>query len=141
MNIMKEIHIYTDGGSRGNPGLAASAFIVVIKDGEKEKVIRKMSKGIGKATNNQAEYKAMIMALQWAVSRDFRDLVLHSDSELMIKQIRGEYSVRSPNVKDLHRKVMDLLRNTRFEAIHHRREHPNIMVCDELVNKVLDKMK
>ncbi len=136
---MNEVHIYTDGGSRGNPGQAASAFIVVVERDGKEKIIRKMAKGIGKATNNQAEYKAMIMALQWAVSRNFRDLVLHSDSELMIRQIKGKYSVKSPNVKDLHRKVMDLLRNTTWSAIHHRREHPKIVICDALVNKVLDE--
>ena len=138
---MDEVHIFTDGGSRGNPGPAASAFLVVVERGGKEKVIRKMAKGIGRATNNQAEYKAMIMALQWAISRDFRNLVLHSDSELMIKQIRGEYSVRSPNVRDLHRNVMDLLRNTKWSAVHHRREHDKIAICDALVNRVLDEGK
>ena len=139
--MMDEVHIYTDGGSRGNPGQAASAFIVVVERDGNEKIIRKMAKAIGKATNNQAEYKAMIMALQWVVSRNFRDLVLHSDSELMIKQIKGDYSVKSPNVKDLHRKVMDLLRNTKWSAIHHRREHPKIEICDALVNKVLDEKR
>lgn len=136
---MEEVHIYTDGGSRGNPGQAASAFIAVVERGEKEKIIRKMAKRIGKATNNQAEYRAMIMALQWAVSRNFRNLVLHSDSELMIKQIKGEYCVRSQNVKDLHRKVKDLLANVDWSAVHHRREHPKISICDSLVNKVLDE--
>lgn len=136
---MSEVHIYTDGGSRGNPGPAASAYIgLVLKDG-KEKVIRKQARKIGRATNNQAEYRAMIFALEWARSRGFDRLILHSDSQLMIRQINGEYSVKSPKVKDLFGRVMDLLQGIDFRAVHHRREEPHIVICDELVNKVLDE--
>lgn len=135
---MTVVHIFTDGGSRGNPGPAASAFMALVKSDGKERILRKMGRRIGRATNNQAEYRAMIMALEWALSRGFKDLVLHSDSELMVKQIRGEYAVRSPRVKDLHRRVMELLKATRFDIKHHRREERHISVCDSLVNKALD---
>ncbi len=136
---MLTVHIYTDGGSRGNPGPAASAYMaLVIKDG-KERVLRKMAKRIGKRTNNQAEYRAMIFALEWAISRGFDDLVLHSDSELMIKQLNGDYAVRSENVKDLNRRLMDLLSGVKWKAVHHNRDEPHITMCDSLLNKVLDE--
>jgi ribonuclease HI len=138
---LTEIHIYTDGGSRGNPGPAASAFMSLIITGGKEKVLRKMSRRIGNATNNQAEYRAMIMALEWAISRGFRELVLHSDSELLVKQVMGEYAVRSPRVKDLHGRLMDLLRGVDYSIIHHRRDEYHISICDSLVNSALDGKK
>ena len=92
---MSTVHIYTDGGSRGNPGPAATAFMALVIEDGKDRLLRKMARRIGKATNNQAEYRAMIMAMEWALSRGFKDLVLHSDSELLVKQVLGEYSVRS----------------------------------------------
>jgi ribonuclease HI len=110
---------------------------LVVIDG-RERILRKMGRRIGRATNNQAEYRAMIMALEWALSRGFKDLVLHSDSQLMVRQIKGEYSVRSPRVRDLHSRVMDLLKGTRFDIKHHGREERHITTCDSLVNKALD---
>ncbi|RLF69258.1 MAG: hypothetical protein DRN57_01245, partial [Thermoplasmata archaeon] len=72
------IAIYTDGGARGNPGPAASAFIAVAEREGKDRIIRKYGEYIGKATNNLAEYRALIMALEWASSRGFRELDFHS---------------------------------------------------------------
>jgi ribonuclease HI len=138
---LEEVHIYTDGGSRGNPGPAASAFMaLIIRDG-KEKILRKMARRIGRATNNQAEYRALIMGLEWALSRGFSKLFIHSDSELMVKQVSGVYAVKSPRVKDLHGRVMDLLANTDFKIKHHPREEEHISICDSLVNNVLDELK
>ena len=135
---MVEVHIYTDGGSRGNPGPAASAFLAIVKEGGRERAIRKMARRIGKATNNQAEYRAVIMALEWAISRGFRRVVLHSDSELVVKQITGEYAVRSHSLRDLNLRVKELLSGLEWKAMNHPREEPHISQCDELVNKALD---
>ncbi len=111
---------------------------LVIENGN-DRILRKMARRIGKATNNQAEYRAMIMAMEWALSRGFKDLVLHSDSELLVKQVLGEYSVRSSNVKDLHSRLKDLLEGVEYRIFHHNREDAHIQVCDEMVNRVLDQ--
>lgn len=132
------IAIYTDGGARGNPGPAASAFIAVAEWEGKGRIIRKYGEYIGKATNNQAEYRALIMALEWASSRGFRELDVHSDSELMVKQLRGEYRVRSPGLRKLHSRAMELLRGVKWRAFHHTRENDLISACDMMVNRVLD---
>ncbi|MFO8051494.1 MAG: ribonuclease HI family protein [Thermoplasmatota archaeon] len=131
------VEIYTDGGSRGNPGPGASAFIA--RGGDPRKVIAKRSRYIGRCTNNHAEYDALIMALQWAKSRGFDDLSLHSDSELLAKQIEGSYRVRSGNLIPLHGKVMELLEGVKWRITHHKRDHIWIAKCDEMVNRVLDE--
>jgi ribonuclease HI len=136
--MSRTVHIYTDGGSRGNPGPAASAFIAVVGEGKEAKIIRKRTERIGKATNNEAEYKALIIGLLWANSREFDIIKIHSDSQLMVKQLKGYYKVKAPNIKPLYKKVMELLNYSKWSIEHHRRTNKWIMVCDELVNMALD---
>ena len=136
------IHIFTDGGSRGNPGPSACAFVAVSDPGGSGwtggRRLREMSGYLGRCTNNEAEYSALIMAVEWADSRGFSHIVLHSDSELVVRQLRGEYRVRSVVLKPLHERVLKMLSGRKWDIVHHRRSHPWIALCDELVNNELD---
>ncbi len=132
------IHIYTDGGSRGNPGPGASAFISVRESGEGEKVLGKRAELVGRCTNNEAEYRALIMGLTWARSRGIDDVHLHSDSQLMVRQLQGAYKVKAPTIQPLYKKAMGLLRGMKWSIQHHSRNDRWISKCDELVNLTLD---
>jgi len=126
--------LFTDGGSRGNPGPGA---IGVVIENEKGETIYELSKYIGKCTNNEAEYSALIAGLKLAQKKGFNDLKVYIDSELITKQINGEYRVKSSNLKKFYieaanfRKVFDKL-----EFIHVKR-HKN-KKADALVNEALD---
>ena len=104
MKIDKAI-IYTDGASRGNPGPAAIG--VVIKDGQ-GKVLARISRRIGRTTNNQAEYRAIIAALEEASRLGVARVELKSDSELAVKQIVGRYRVKNQALRPLHQRVREL---------------------------------
>ncbi len=104
MKIEKAI-LYTDGASRGNPGPAAIG--AVIKDGQ-GRVLGKISRRIGITTNNQAEYQAVIAALEEAIRLGVAGVVIKSDSELVVKQINGRYRVKNPALKPLHQRVREL---------------------------------
>ncbi len=135
------IHIFTDGGSRGNPGPGASAFVATRDHSlrpSKRNILYKRAELRGRCTNNEAEYGAVIMALVWAHSRGHDKLVIHSDSQLIVRQIRGEYRVKAPTLRPLYERVMGLLRGVIWKAVQHPREHPWISLCDEMVNEILD---
>lgn len=102
---MKRVIIFTDGASRGNPGLAAMGAI--IKD-EQGRVIASISQGIGRATNNQAEYRAIIAALENAIKLGASQVDMHSDSELLVRQINGQYRVKNASLKPLYQQVKQL---------------------------------
>ncbi len=136
--MSRTVHIYTDGGARGNPGPGASAFIAVVGEGKDMKIIRKRAEKIGVATNNEAEYKALIVGLMWARSREFDLIKIHSDSQLMVKQLKGYYKVKALNIIPLYKKVIELLMGSQWSIQHHPRTNKWIMVCDDLVNEALD---
>lgn len=138
--MTRTVHIFTDGGARGNPGPGASAFIAVVGEGKNMKIIRKRSERIGIATNNEAEYKALIIGLMWARSREFDVIKIHSDSQLMVKQLKGYYRVKAPNIIPLYKKVIELLERTKWTAQHHPRSNKWISICDDLVNEALDQV-
>ncbi len=102
---MKKAVIFTDGASKGNPGPAAIG--VVIKD-EQGRWISSISRGIGETTNNQAEYRAVIAALEHAISLGISRVDLHSDSELVVRQIEGLYRVKKAALKPLYQQVKRL---------------------------------
>ncbi len=127
--------IYTDGGSRGNPGEAAIGILIFM--GEKEIVRHKET--IGVATNNQAEYKAIIKALELASGLGAETLECYMDSELVVMQINGKYKVKNKELKPLFEKVRE--KEKLFKSIeykHVRRENKFIGIADGLVNKALD---
>jgi ribonuclease HI len=125
--------IYTDGAARGNPGPAACAFVI---ERPGQPAVEHAEK-LGTATNNVAEYTALVRALERAAELGLRRLNIHSDSELMVKQFSGEYSVKNPDLKELYYVARMLAR--RFDAVtlSHVRRAANRR-ADELCNAVLD---
>ena len=126
--------IYCDGGARGNPGPAASAYVLEAEDGS---VIAAEGEAIGTATNNVAEYRALIAGLERAVEAGVGELEVVSDSELMVKQMRGEYKVKNPALQELFVEASRAARAIgRVTYTHVRREHNEL--ADRLVNEALD---
>ena len=131
---MKRAVIYADGASRGNPGPAAIG--VVIKD-ERGRLITSISQRIGKATNNQAEYRAIIAALEEAITLGAKQVDIKMDSELVVKQINGEYRVKKATLKSLYQQVKQLQGSLEDFTITHILRQQNIE-ADKLANKALD---
>ncbi len=128
------MYIYTDGGSRGNPG--PSGIGVVILDSNKKK-IKEVFSYIGEATNNIAEYSAMIAGLEAAAELEATELVIYTDSELIAKQLNGEYKVKDVNMKMLFDKSFGLLKQFDLFEIKHIERSKN-KEADKLVNKAIN---
>lgn len=133
---MKKIEIFTDGGARGNPGPAAIGVVADFKDARRITI----SKTIGKATNNVAEYTAVIEAIRLIKSRDINlDIDFFLDSELVVKQLNGEYKVKDENLKKLYYEVREfVISYPKIITFTHVRREIN-KEADELVNKALDE--
>jgi ribonuclease HI len=124
----------TDGGSRGNPGPAAYGYVLEAEDGH---VLDARGEAIGPATNNVAEYRGLLAGLQSALERGVDELEVVSDSELLVKQMRGEYKVKNETLRALQREAADLasqLSLVKYTAV--RRAHNEL--ADRLVNEALD---
>ena len=124
----------TDGGARGNPGPAATAYVLETEDGT---VLDAHGQTIGVATNNVAEYSALIAGLEKAAELHVDELEVVSDSELLVKQMRGEYRVKNKALIELSLEAARLARqipSVRYTAV--RREHNEL--ADRLVNEALD---
>jgi ribonuclease HI len=127
--------LFTDGGSRGNPGPAAYGFVLEAEDGT---VLEARGEAIGVATNNVAEYSALVAGLGRAAEAGVTDLEVVSDSELVVKQMRGEYKVKNKALQGLFLEASRLARgidSVRYTAV--RREHNEL--ADRLVNEALDQ--
>ena len=126
--------LFTDGGARGNPGPAASAYVLEAEDGS---VLAAHGETIGTATNNVAEYRALIAGLERAAEAGVGELEILSDSELMVKQMRGEYKVKKPALQELFLAASRAARSIGSVTYTHvRREHNEL--ADRLVNEALD---
>jgi len=126
---------YIDGGSRGNPGPAG--YGVRVED-EHGRPVAELSRALGVATNNVAEYRALVAALTWAASRGCRSLRIRSDSELLVRQMRGEYRVRNAGLQPLFmeaRRLVDRLGRVRFEHIPRELNTE----ADGLANRAMDE--
>jgi ribonuclease HI len=124
----------TDGGARGNPGPAAYGYVLEAEDGA---ILDKRGETIGLATNNVAEYRALVAGLEAALARGVTELDVVSDSELLVKQMRGEYRVKNTTLRSLHTEATRLARelgSVSYRAV--RREHNEL--ADRLVNDALD---
>ncbi len=117
--VMAELVAYVDGGCLGNPGPSG---IGVVIDGCAEGPVR-IAKWIGHQDNNVAEYAALMEALQYAVARKARKLHVYSDSEVVVRQMTGEYQCRSPRLYSLHWTCRKLARSLAFSSSHVRREN------------------
>ena len=124
----------TDGGSRGNPGPAAYGYVLESEDGH---VLDARGEAIGTATNNVAEYRGLLAGLESALERGIGELEVVSDSELLVKQMRGEYKVKNEALRALQREAAELaarLDRVTYTAV--RRAHNEL--ADRLVNEALD---
>jgi ribonuclease HI len=126
--------VNVDGGARGNPGPAAIGVVVSTPDGE---VLEEHSERIGSATNNVAEYRALMLGLERALALGAREVELIGDSELVVRQVQGEYKVRDEVLWRLHKHVIRALAEFDSWSIRHVRREEN-EAADRLVNEVLD---
>jgi ribonuclease HI len=132
-----KLHIYSDGGARGNPGPAAIGFLILTPD---HRLITERKKYLGTATNNTAEYHALIAAIEEAYRLGGKDIHCFMDSELVCRQLQGKYKVKQAHLKELALKVKQL--ETSFDKItysHVPRENEKIQMADALVNEALDE--
>lgn len=131
------LHTYSDGGARGNPGPAAIGVVLCDEQGQ---VLEERAECIGATTNNVAEYRAMLLALERAKAHGATRLLCTADSQLLIFQLQGRYRVKHPPLQVLMEKVRSAAKE--FESVtwqHVRREHPMIAKADKALNKALDQ--
>ena len=126
---------YIDGGARGNPGPAG--YGVVIED-EVGRPVANLSEYLGRQTNNYAEYSGLLAALNYALRHGFKALKVVSDSELLVKQINGEYKVSSPTLKELNQRAMQLIDQLDYFEIKHVLREKN-READRLANVAMDR--
>jgi len=128
--------LYTDGGARGNPG--PGAIGVVIKN-NKGKVIKEIGKFIGRATNNEAEYKAIIEGLKEAKDKKATELECFLDSLLVVNQLDGKFKVKDKKIKLFWNEVKELEKSFR-EVLYHHIPRTRNYLADRIVNEVLDSL-
>ncbi|MHC3439253.1 ribonuclease HI [Natrialbaceae archaeon A-gly3] len=126
-------HAYFDGAARGNPGLAAIGWVIVTGDG----IVAEGNERIGRATNNQAEYEALIATLEAARDYGYDELHVRGDSELIVKQIRGEYDTNNPELREKRVRALELLSSFEEWTIEHVPREANSR-ADNLANEALD---
>jgi ribonuclease HI len=126
---------HSDGGARGNPGPAGYGVVIQDQSGRK---VAQLSEYLGHQTNNFAEYQGLIAALEYALEHGPKALKLISDSELLVRQIKGIYKVKNPTLKDLHSRAQELIGQLDWFSIGHAlREHNTD--ADRLANQAMDK--
>jgi ribonuclease HI len=131
---MSKLTVNVDGGARGNPGPAAIGAVVRSEGGA---VLEERGERIGKATNNVAEYRALLLGIERAAALGAEEVELLGDSELIVKQVRGEYKVKDAALRELHAEVKRALGGFETWSISHVPRAENAE-ADRLVNQVLD---
>ncbi len=126
-------HLYFDGACRGNPGPAAIGWVVVTDDG----IVAEGGEQIGRTTNNQAEYEALIRVLEVALDYGFDEVEVRGDAELIVKQVRGEWNVNDPALRERRLRVRELLERFHDWSISHVPREINER-ADELANEAFD---
>jgi len=130
----KRVEIYIDGGSRGNPGPAGIGVVILDERGKK---IKDIAKYIGETTNNIAEYNALLYGLEEALIIRADEILINMDSELIAKQLSGDYRVKDSNIKPLFERALNMLKSFKgFEIKHIKREKNK--EADKLVNKAIN---
>lgn len=130
----KRLEIYIDGGARGNPGPAGVGVVVLDESGKR---IKDVSKYIGEATNNIAEYNALLYGLEEALILRADEIKINLDSELVAKQITGEYRVKDSNIKPLFERALNMLKSFKNFEVNHIDRSKN-KEADKLVNKAIN---
>ncbi len=133
------VHIFSDGASRGNPGISAIGYLILRDDG---RLLARHGAYVGVRTNNQAEYEAVIAALEAATTLHAEEVVCHLDSELVVKQLTGAYRVRNPALRCLWQRVHALTSHFRQVAFRHvAREDWHLAAVDRLANEALNRVQ
>jgi ribonuclease HI len=131
----KRTRLYTDGAARGNPGPAGAGAVIVNPDGH---IVAKVGKFLGDSTNNVAEYMALILGLRRAKAMGIKELEVLSDSELMVRQLAGEYAVKADHLKPLHDEAKQLLGGFGWIAVRHIPREQNEQ-ADAMSNRAIDE--
>ncbi|MCL6472364.1 MAG: ribonuclease HI family protein [Firmicutes bacterium] len=133
----KKLIIFTDGAARGNPGPAGAGSLIIDPEGH---VLAEMSEYLGETTNNVAEYTALILALEKASKFNAEEIEIRSDSELLVRQLSGEYKVKNEGLKPLVERVRSLLSGYKRVGVKHIYRSENAR-ADVLANEAIDKFK
>ena len=136
-SLAQTFWLYTDGAARGNPGPASVGAVLYRGSDSPDKVVDEVSLAIGRATNNVAEYRAVIEGLRMAIGHNPSVLVLRCDSLLLVRQLSGEYRVKSAGLKPLYQEARRLLSHLPKVAVEHVRRENN-RHADRLANLALD---
>ncbi len=135
---MADMKIFTDGGSRGNPGPAAFALLIYDNKGN---LLESHSEFIGDATNNVAEYRGILKALKIANKHGKGDVLCTMDSELAVMQLSGKYKVKKPHLRELYEMVKAEEKNFKSVSYAHVKRDDQYIICaDGMLNKTLDKV-
>ena len=129
--------LYTDGGARGNPGPGAIGVIIKTPSGG---VIKEIGKSIGKSTNNEAEYKAIITGLEACLEKGAKDLECYLDSQLVVSQLKGEFKVKDAKLKNLWKQAKNIEKKFKEVLYIHIPREKNYL-ADKIVNEVLDSSR
>jgi ribonuclease HI len=127
--------IYSDGACRGNPAHSGIGAVILDDSG---KIVHEIAKYIGVATNNVAEYEALLAALDYCVKHKLSPVEILADSQLLIRQLRGEYKVRHPNIIPLYRKAQEYLSHLKITGFQHVPREEN-KLADKLANRGIDE--
>jgi ribonuclease HI len=129
------VRVYSDGAARGNPGPAGAGAVLTDSAGN---VIARLGRFLGKQTNNVAEYEGLLLGLKHARELGYREVEVRADSQLLIRQLKGEYAVRHAGLKLLHAEALRLLRSfDRYDLRHVPREENTL--ADEMSNRAIDE--
>lgn len=135
--MKNKIIVHTDGGARGNPGPAAIGVVIEGLSSSKEII----GEYIGEATNNVAEYRALVLALAHLIKsgKQIESVACYADSELMVKQLKGEYKVKDTNIRALFLELQSLISALNVPVTFHHVPRAKNVEADEMVNKLLDE--
>ncbi len=131
---MSYFKIYSDGAARGNPGPAGAGAVLIDSNG---KIVEKVCKYLGETTNNQAEYQALLLALEKAIELKANHVEIFADSELMVKQLNGEYKIKNKDLKPHFEKIISYLHQIGLFKIKHIPRELN-KEADKLANLAID---
>lgn len=133
-------NVFTDGGSRGNPGPGAAAYVIEKCHDKNCTIIQEKHKYLGAVTNNQAEYQALVMAVEEITSMERLDqIIFHLDSQLIVEQMNGRYKIKNPALIPLHSRVKELLSKSKYNLAFIYIPREQNKRADKLVNQALDE--
>ena len=131
----RTLRVYTDGAARGNPGPAGAGAVIVDAHGQ---VLARRGRFLGNTTNNVAEYKALLLGLEAAQELSAREIQVRADSQLLIRQLKGDYAVKHPGLKPLHAEALRLLGMFEKVDLEHVPREENTL-ADEMSNRAIDE--